>query len=158
MSRILDVATISQVEVVETLRNVVLTNISAEVFNDGAYELASELTGLSVDTLCDYVEGYWDESEVIQMARWKYTCDEFKRIRELINSDEDNTMEIMTGVAEICKKYAEIEDFDFATDFFDLEIEIECAIDDGDIYEYDADYYLGEFYDLCDYARIWLGL
>lgn len=58
MDRLLDVSTISQVEVVETLRNFVMQNYSADIVNDAAYEFASELTGISVDQLVEYVEGY----------------------------------------------------------------------------------------------------
>ena len=58
MNRLIDVSTISQVEVVETLRNFVMRNYSADIANDAAYEFASELTGISVDRLVEYVEGY----------------------------------------------------------------------------------------------------
>lgn len=58
MSKLLDVSTISQVEVVETLRNFVMKNYSADIANDAAYEFASELTGISVDRLVEIVENY----------------------------------------------------------------------------------------------------
>lgn len=58
MGKLLDISTISQVEVVETLRNFVMRNYSADIANDGTYEFASELTGISVDQLVEYVEGY----------------------------------------------------------------------------------------------------
>ena len=58
MGKLLDVSTISQVEVVETLRNFVMRNYSTDIANDSAYEFASELTGISVDQLAEYVEGY----------------------------------------------------------------------------------------------------
>ena len=58
MNRLLDISTISQVEVVEALRNFVMRNYSADIANDAAYEFASELTGISVDQLAEYVEGY----------------------------------------------------------------------------------------------------
>ena len=58
MEKLLDISTISQVEVVETLRNFVMQNYSADIANDAAYEFASELTGISVDRLAEYVEGY----------------------------------------------------------------------------------------------------
>ncbi len=58
MRSILDVATISEVDVIETLKKFVFTNLSAEIANDAAYEFASELTGISVDRLVEYVEGY----------------------------------------------------------------------------------------------------
>ena len=58
MGKLLDVSTISQVEVIETLRNFIMQNYSADITNDAAYEFASELTGISVDQLVEYVEGY----------------------------------------------------------------------------------------------------
>lgn len=58
MGKLLDISTISQVEVVETLRNFVMQNYSDDIANDAAYEFASELTGISVDQLVEYVEGY----------------------------------------------------------------------------------------------------
>jgi len=58
MNRIMDVATISEVDVVETLKKFVFTNYSADIANDTAYEFASELTGISVDELLEHVEGY----------------------------------------------------------------------------------------------------
>ena len=58
MNRLLDVSTISQVEVVETLRDFIMQDYSADIANNAAYEFASELTGISVDQLVEYVEGY----------------------------------------------------------------------------------------------------
>jgi hypothetical protein len=58
MGKILDVSTISQVEVIETLRNFIMQNYSADIANDAVYEFTSELTGISVDQLAEYVEGY----------------------------------------------------------------------------------------------------
>ena len=58
MGKLLDVSTISQVEVVETLRSFVMQNYSADIANDAVYEFVSELTGISIDQLVEYVEGY----------------------------------------------------------------------------------------------------
>lgn len=58
MDKLLDVSTISQVEVVETLRSFVMQNYSADIANDAVYEFVSELTGISIDQLVEYVEGY----------------------------------------------------------------------------------------------------
>jgi len=59
MGKLLDIATISQVDVVETLRNFIKQDYyAADITNNAAYEFASELTGISVDQLCEYVEGY----------------------------------------------------------------------------------------------------
>lgn len=90
------------------------------------------------------------------MAYWKRTCDDFKKVRELI--EEEDNIGILTELSEICNKLAE-GDEDWENDFEDLAEEISIAIyDEDDMSNEDVDYYLSEFYDLCDAARIWLGL
>ena len=92
------------------------------------------------------------------MSRWNKTCNEFKEIRELINDDDNRGCDILTKLEKICNKYAK-QKWDFAEDFEYLGDEIHCAIEDGDFEDEDyVDYYLREFYDLCDNARVWLGL
>lgn len=56
MGKLLDINTISQVDVVESLKHFVAENLSAEVANDGAIEFASELTGISVDRLLELID------------------------------------------------------------------------------------------------------
>ena len=91
------------------------------------------------------------------MARWNKTCNEFKEVREMISNDGSNR-DILDRLVKICAKYSK-QNWGFAEDFDDLGMEIDCALKDG---EYDDDdsvnYYLGEFYDLCDNARVWLGI
>ena len=55
MKKLLDIDTISQVDVVETLRKFVHENLSDDIANDAAFMFASELTGLSIDTLSEYI-------------------------------------------------------------------------------------------------------
>ena len=55
MEKLLDMNTISQVDVVETLRKFAYEDLSADIANDAAFMFASELTGLSTDTLCEYI-------------------------------------------------------------------------------------------------------
>ena len=90
------------------------------------------------------------------MAKWNTTCIEFKQVRELIENDGDNN-EILSLLAKICRKLTTVDE-DFEYDFEDLADEIEIGIDDSDLDDEVVDYYLDEFYDLCDAARIWLGL
>lgn len=87
------------------------------------------------------------------MAKWVRTCNEFKDVREMINNGD--SMGVLEALVKICDRYAK-QNWDFATEFEDLGIEISIAVDDND--DEDTDYYLSEFYDLCDYARVWLAL
>ena len=51
----MEMNTISQTDVIETLRKFVTDNASDELHNEGAFLFASELTGLSIDALAEYV-------------------------------------------------------------------------------------------------------
>ena len=94
------------------------------------------------------------------MAKWVKTCKEFSDVRELIRKVD--SVGIMKSLLNICRKYSRDKEFDFAYDFETLgdEIEVELLDDEDNVREDEdvADYYLGEFYDLCDAARIWLAL
>ena len=93
------------------------------------------------------------------MAKWVKTCKEFSDVRELIRKAD--SVGIMKSILNICRKYSRDKEFDFAYDFETLGDEIEVELlDEEDVKEDEdvADYYLGEFYDLCDAARIWLAL
>ena len=88
------------------------------------------------------------------MARWLKTCTEFAKVRVSIESE--NLSEIIKGLIEICDKYAK-ENWDFADDYARLSEELSETIDDEKDYSDDeVDYWLSEFYDLCDNARVWL--
>lgn len=86
------------------------------------------------------------------MARWIKKCNEFTKVRELIDAEE--TTKILPALLDICKKYAN-EEWDFADDFDRLAEDLEF-IGDDELDEDDIDFYLSEFYDLCDSARVWL--
>lgn len=97
------------------------------------------------------------------MRRWNRTCDEFKEVREMIEAED--TDGIMEKLIEICNKYteeyADEEDDDYSYEFSQLAEDMDLAYDNGDDPDFDedsCDYYLGEFYDLCDAAGIWLSL
>lgn len=93
------------------------------------------------------------------MANWEKTCGEFAAVRELI--DRVDSVGIMEALFGICRKYSKDDDYDFAFDFMVLGDEIEAELEDKENIREDedvADYYLNEFYDLCDAARIWLGI
>lgn len=91
------------------------------------------------------------------MARWNRTCYEFKEVREIIKSGE-NYCDILDRLQKICAKYAK-EDWLFASDFDDLGVDIDCAIYDRAFEDQEVvDFYLSEFYDLCDCAGVWLSL
>ena len=84
--------------------------------------------------------------------RWTKKCEEWKEVRQMI--EEGDTSGIMKSMLEICKKYAE-QKWDFADDFERMVEDLEVVVDD-DIDDEEVDYYLDDFYDLCDYAGVWL--
>ena len=87
------------------------------------------------------------------MANWRKTCKEFKNVREKIY-DED-ALGVLRELHKICERYAKLHD-GWAEEFRDLADEIYEEIDtecDDDLV---CDYYLNQFYDVCDCARIWL--
>lgn len=88
------------------------------------------------------------------MAKWTRTCNEFKSVREMIEDGDING--IMESLIKICDKYAN-GNSEFADDFRDLSEEMTFAFDE-DFDEEQCDYFLDEFYDLCDNAGIWLGV
>ncbi len=90
------------------------------------------------------------------MAMWKRTCKEFGEVRKMIYNEDIGG--IMRALIKICAKYALIED-DYAYEFQSLTEDMDIAYDNGEDPDFDTDdcdYYLSEFYDLCDAAGIWL--
>ena len=87
--------------------------------------------------------------------RWNKTCKEFAKIRDYI--DEEKSDEIIKGLLNICEKYAN-EDWDYAEDFERLKDDIDEDVDETieDVDSETVDYWLSEFYDLCDAAKVWL--
>lgn len=92
------------------------------------------------------------------MARWKRTCKEFEEVRKMIYNEDIGG--IMRALIKICAKYALTED-DYAYEFQSLAEDMDIAYDNGEDPDFDTDdcdYYLSEFYDLCDAAGIWLNM
>lgn len=58
MKMILNIATISQLDVVEELKKYILQHDNEPDAIDAAYDFASNLTGISIDSLADYVSKY----------------------------------------------------------------------------------------------------
>lgn len=87
------------------------------------------------------------------MANWRKRCDEFRKVRDLI--EDGNAKEVMKGLYDICNALA-ISDDQFGDDFDTLATDIDSEIED--CYEGTVDYYLTEFYELCDNAGVWLGI
>ena len=84
------------------------------------------------------------------MVNWRKRCEEFKKVRELI--EEGNAKEVINMLYEVSLILA--SDADFGDDFEELADDMNAEMDDCN--EATVDYYLSEFYDLCDNARIWL--
>ena len=89
------------------------------------------------------------------MAKWRITCIEFSKVRDMI-SDKRSVKEILNELLNVCRKYSDEDKYNFADDFQELTEEIEEALEYDDIDEENCDYFLSEFYDLCDAVRIWL--
>lgn len=105
------------------------------------------------------------------MKTWQYEVKDLSvQLRELINesnSDYSDCVKILEKAVEICKYIKTIfseKDKDIWEDSFDdmierikdsLEYEISEDNDEEDN-ENVVNYYLGDFYDLCDVANIWL--
>lgn len=86
--------------------------------------------------------------------RQEKTCNEFEAVREAIDAEDYNG--IIKGLVVVCRKCSKLSK-DYLDDFEELADEIEVWADD-DVEEECIDYYLDEVYDLCDAARIWLGV
>lgn len=100
--------------------------------------------------------------------KWDYTCNRFKRVRELINEKKETPrqcMLIMTELESCCDEitpdnrsewiyYDEFRDF---KSMIHEEIEL-MDEDDYESCEITVNDFLEDFYDLCDEARVWLGL
>lgn len=100
--------------------------------------------------------------------KWDYTCNRFKRVRELINEKKETPrqcMLIMTELESCCDEitpdnrsewiyYDEFRDFKSMI-YEEIELMDE---DDYESCEITVNGFLEDFYDLCDEARVWLGL
>ena len=102
------------------------------------------------------------------MSKWYKVCNQFEKVREMIDDDIETTsqcMRIMYALESCCDELTpnNAKNWSFYDDFRDLKSEIhdEVELMDEDDYEACEDtvnYYLGELYDLCDSARVWLSL
>ena len=105
------------------------------------------------------------------MKKWKYEVKGLSvQLRELINesnSDYSDCVKILKKVVEICEYIKTIlseKDKDIWVDSFDDMIrdiqdatDYEISEDNGTEENEDiVNYYLGDFYDLCDVVNIWL--
>lgn len=79
---------------------------------------------------------------------------EFKAVREEIEADEPNYELIVAQLKAICDKYARLK-WDFAENYEELKEELE-ELDVDEMDDDSLNWYLDEFYDLCDSARVWL--
>lgn len=101
--------------------------------------------------------------------KWKLNIDEhFSKVRELIEEEIETPRQCMLIMYELehcCDVLTpnDKEDWAFYEDFRDFKTEIHEEVEymDEDDYESCADTvdnYLSDFYDLCDYAGVWLGI
>ena len=90
------------------------------------------------------------------MAKWKYTLRWGKQLREAIH-DEDTEMVVKFLIAcyhELLNKLSD-EDKDWQ---YDIEDGIACLENyDGDDEE-ELDYFISEFYDICDAVGAWVSI
>ena len=93
------------------------------------------------------------------MSKWNMECEEFKGVRKMINEDNPDYENIINKLVDICKKYAKQTKWNWHESYADLveNIEEDLQFMDDD-WESWIDYYLNEFYDLCDAAKVWLAI
>lgn len=102
------------------------------------------------------------------MKNWVYTCKNFKKVRNLIDEGEEtsqNCLKILWELKNCCNELSKLNltNWFFQDLFEDLKSEIQedLALVDTNKYEdceYFTNYYLKEFYDLCDTSCVWLGI
>lgn len=102
------------------------------------------------------------------MGRWNKTCNSFKNVRSMINENIETTsqcMKIMYAMEDCCDELTPNNEteWEFYDDFRDLKSEIHDEIEFMDENDYEScestvNNYLDELYDLCDSARVWLGI
>lgn len=105
------------------------------------------------------------------MANWKYNLRfEGKVLRELINKEDGETIENVIAIYKqiiSCLEYwkkrlLESDKEDWEYDIEEMIEDLQCACPDieDDYYEEkeNLNYYLRDFYDMCDNARVWIGV
>lgn len=100
--------------------------------------------------------------------KWNYTCNRFKRVRELINEEIEipkQCMLIMTELESCCDELTpdNRSEWIYYDEFRDLKsiIHEELELMDEDDYEsceMTVNDFLENFYNLCDEAKVWLRL
>ena len=91
------------------------------------------------------------------MAKWNYTLHWGKQLRKAIK-DEDTEMIVKCLIACYRELLNKLSDEDRDWKEFDIEDGIECLESyDGDD-EDEIDYYLAEFYDICDDVGAWVAI
>lgn len=98
--------------------------------------------------------------------KWKYTCNSFKTVREMIEQDIEtpsHCIKIMYKLEHCCDEMTpdSKQNWEFYDAFRDLKAEIHEEVElmedtDYESCEQTVNNYLQEFYDLCDSARVWL--
>lgn len=100
------------------------------------------------------------------MKKWEYECKYFAEVRELIHDGDRSPrtcLSVMQAIEECCDELTpdDRKEWLWYDAFRDMKTEIHEEIEymDNDDYEsceHTANYYLNEFYDLCDVANVWL--
>lgn len=101
--------------------------------------------------------------------KWeKSIVERFSKVRKMINEGietPDYCMEIMYAIESCCDELTPDSENEwiFYDDFRDLKAEIHEEVEYMDEEDYETcmetvNYYLSKFYDLCDIARVWLGI
>lgn len=108
------------------------------------------------------------------MAYWKYRLDPYgQALRELINKEDGETIENIVAIYSQLikcleywkKRLLESDKEDWEYDIETMIEDLQCAcpdIEDNDLdyedEEENLNYYLRDFYDMCDNARVWIGV
>lgn len=102
------------------------------------------------------------------MRKWDYVCNEFKRVREMIDKDirtPQHCLYIMAQLEACCSELTpdNRQNWDYYDNFRDMRSEIHDEIEYMDETDYETcertvNNFLEEFYDLCDEANVFLAL
>jgi hypothetical protein len=101
------------------------------------------------------------------MAKWDKNCSRFGFVREMIDQDEESIdfcKRILEELIKCCEDLVQDgdEEWIYHEAFIDLKSDISeyvetiCEDDEYEWVESEINYFLNEFYDLCDNARVWL--
>lgn len=100
------------------------------------------------------------------MKKWDFNCNCFKEVRKLIDEDirtVSQCFKIMDVLECCCDELTpdNKSEWIYYDAFIDMKSEIHDEIEYMDETDYEScedtvNYFLGEFYDLCDSANVWL--